>query len=406
MTALAAAAVDESGDAAQNDPENEAEEEKEDDTTLDEATLKETDLSVLEDGIYYGSGVGFGGTIKVAVTVADHQIKAIKIVSASGEDEPFFTKAKAMIGRILSAQSTKVDTVSGATYSSRGIREAVINALTGKVSNSKAGKDLEEASATAASKEAEVAIEEATEEDDAVYKDGTYTGEGTGFDGTIGVEVTIKGGEITKIRVTSYEGDGKWYIDQASEMIPEMIKNQTTNVDTVSGATYSSRGIIYAVRDALSKALTDPQKAPEEEEVAPQLPEREPSNKKPSNKKPSKNKDKEPEDDIVIEPDEDARYEDGIYEGKGTGFVGGTVTVQIEIKDGKIASVEVQSYQYDDEDYMAMAVDVIPKIIKTQTPAVDVVSGATYSSRGIMQAVADALSKAEKKEDASGDAGL
>lgn len=74
-----------------------------------------------KDGIYYGSGTGFGGTIKVAVTVRDGKIMSIEIQSASGEGSSYLSQAKAVIDRIISQQSLNVDTVSGATYSSRGI---------------------------------------------------------------------------------------------------------------------------------------------------------------------------------------------------------------------------------------------------------------------------------------------
>lgn len=81
------------------------------------------------DGIYEGSGTGFGGTITVEVTVAEGQVTKIDLISAEGEDPAYFQQAQAMVDRILEAQSTQVDTVSGATYSSQGIREAVETAL-------------------------------------------------------------------------------------------------------------------------------------------------------------------------------------------------------------------------------------------------------------------------------------
>lgn len=67
----------------------------------------------------------------VAVTIKDKQITSIEILSAS-DDEPFFGRAKGLIDQIIKKQSTKVDTVSGATYSSKGIISAVKNALTGE----------------------------------------------------------------------------------------------------------------------------------------------------------------------------------------------------------------------------------------------------------------------------------
>ena len=68
----------------------------------------------MEDGVYQGTGTGYRGNITVAVTIKDKQITSIEILSAS-DDEPFFGRAKGLIDQIIKKQSTKVDTVSGAT---------------------------------------------------------------------------------------------------------------------------------------------------------------------------------------------------------------------------------------------------------------------------------------------------
>ena len=87
-----------------------------------------------------------------------------------------------------------------------------------------------------------------------VYKDGTYTGSAQGFGGTITVEVTLVGDEITDIQVTSAPGEDSAYLSQGEGVISSIISAQSTDVDTVSGATFSSTGIINAVVDALGKA--------------------------------------------------------------------------------------------------------------------------------------------------------
>lgn len=86
------------------------------------------------DGTYTGSGVGFGGTISVEVTVEDSKLSDIAITSADGEDAAYLDKAKQIVENILQEQTTQVDTVSGATFSSSGIRDAVQQALEGEVS--------------------------------------------------------------------------------------------------------------------------------------------------------------------------------------------------------------------------------------------------------------------------------
>ncbi len=85
------------------------------------------------------------------------------------------------------------------------------------------------------------------------YRDGTYTGTGTGFSGPITVQVVIEGGKIKDITVVSSTDDSP-YLQNASALLKQIVALQSTNVDTVSGATYSSVGLISAVLDALQKA--------------------------------------------------------------------------------------------------------------------------------------------------------
>lgn len=79
----------------------------------------------LADGTYEGSANGFSGKIKVSVVIKNQTIRSINILSNS-DDEAFFNRAKeGVTASIIAKQSTDVDTVSGATYSSRGIMNAV-----------------------------------------------------------------------------------------------------------------------------------------------------------------------------------------------------------------------------------------------------------------------------------------
>lgn len=84
-----------------------------------------------KDGTYTGSAQGFGGEIKVKVTVSGQKISAIDITEASGEDEAYLSMAKDIINTMVDQQTVDVDTVSGATYSSTGIKNAVMQALEG-----------------------------------------------------------------------------------------------------------------------------------------------------------------------------------------------------------------------------------------------------------------------------------
>lgn len=86
------------------------------------------------------------------------------------------------------------------------------------------------------------------------YKDGKYEGEADGFGGTIKVEVVIKSGEISQINILSAEHEDKAYLNTAETIIDDILNKQSSDVDTISGATFSSTGIKNAVKEALGKA--------------------------------------------------------------------------------------------------------------------------------------------------------
>lgn len=100
----------------------------------------------------------------------------------------------------------------------------------------------------------ETDTEEESDDSENVYKDGTYTGSAQGFGDAITVQVTLANDEITDIQVTSAPGEDSAYLSQGEGVISSIISAQSTDVDTVSGATFSSTGIINAVVDALGKA--------------------------------------------------------------------------------------------------------------------------------------------------------
>ena len=336
----------------------------------------------VKDGTYKGSANGYGGKVTVNVTVSKKTMTAIDIVSAPGETDSFFNRAKGVIDEMLTAQSTDVDVVSGATYSSNGIIGAVKNALFGTESNNATATAANAGNAAGSAPSVSKVSESGT------WKDGTYTGSGKGFGGTISVKVTVKDGKISAIDVTSASGETASYFSKAKGIIPKMISGQTTNVDAASGATYSSNGIITAVRNALSKAETGK------------------SGTKKKKKKNKKNKKKNSSSDNNNNNKAPAEgYEDGTYTGSaacsGEQFKEYSVTANVTIKNGKISAVEVSSTAKGTNLKQFMSRDEIknlPSLIvsKNGTSGVDAVSGATYSSHAIFNAVNDALSKAKK----------
>lgn len=339
----------------------------------------------VKDGTYKGSANGYGGKVTVNVTVSKKTMTAIDVVSAPGETDSFFNRAKGVIDEMLTAQSTDVDVVSGATYSSNGIIGAVKNALFGTESNNATAAAANAGNAGGSAPSVSKVSESGT------WKDGTYTGSGKGFGGTISVKVTVKDGKISAIDVTSASGETASYFSKAKGIIPKMISGQTTNVDAASGATYSSNGIITAVRNALSKAETGKSSTKKKKK----------KNKK--NKKKNSSSDSNNNNNNIAAPAEG--YEDGTYTGSaacsGEQFKEYSVTANVTIKNGKISAVEISSTAKGTNLKQFMSRDEIknlPSLIvsKNGTSGVDAVSGATYSSHAIFNAVNDALSKAKK----------
>lgn len=86
------------------------------------------------------------------------------------------------------------------------------------------------------------------------YADGVYTGSADGFGGVIEVKAEIKDGAIKELTIVSAEHEDKAYLDAAKKVIDDIVEQQTADVDTVSGATFSSAGIRDAAAQALEKA--------------------------------------------------------------------------------------------------------------------------------------------------------
>ena len=199
------------------------------------------------DGVYVGSSRGYGGAVRVQVTMENGSITEVEILDASHETKQFLRRAKRLLTTVVETQSWEVDAVSEATYTSRGILGAVQNALTGEVVNNPLLPQPKPA--------ATLVVEEFTAP--SIYLDGIYTAEATGFEGQITVQVTVAEDKITDITILSAE-DEEEYLSRAKQVIPAILEGQSPNVDAVSGATYSSTGILNAVKLALAKAAVAP----------------------------------------------------------------------------------------------------------------------------------------------------
>lgn len=233
-------------------------------TTLAEAATQpstETSTDQYQDGTYEGSARGFKGLITVSVTVENGLITAIEDVSNT--DTPsFFERCWSVVtGDIIDAQSTDVDAVTGATYSSVGIMDAVADALSGQTATDSTASESSDSTEADTSQESAAASSEASASSSVTagqYADGVYTGSGTGFRGETVVEVTVQNGLITDITETSKQDDDQFFYRAWTTVIEEIITAQAVEVDAVSGATFSSNSIMEAVSDALGLAFENP----------------------------------------------------------------------------------------------------------------------------------------------------
>lgn len=198
--------------------------------------------AVYTPGTYTGTAMGFGGPVSVEVTVTKDAITAVK---ATGEKETAEIGAAALgrLGYLARTQGLEMDAVTGATYTSRGVKDAL-----------------------------GVALAKATGNAIGTPADGKYTNVVVGHEGTITVTTMIVDGKIKSVTVNAQdetEGIGTYAVD----LIPGRITSaQSVNVDGVGGATVSSTTIKQAVTEGLIAAGADPANwiaAPEKAEIVP-----------------------------------------------------------------------------------------------------------------------------------------
>ena len=197
------------------------------------------------------------------------------------------------------------------------------------------------------------------------YADGVYVGSSRGYGGAVQVQVTMENGSITEVEILDASHETKQFLRRAKRLLTTVVEAQSWEVDAVSEATYTSRGILGAVQNALTGEVVNNPLPPQPEPATPL---------------------------VVEEFTAPSTYLDGIYTAEAMGFEG-EITVQVTVAEDKITDITLLSAE-DEEEYLSQAKQVIPAILEGQSPNVDAVSGATYSSTGILNAVKLALAKA------------
>ena len=158
----------------------------------------------------------------------------------------------AVIAAVLLGYNTVLD---------RREKEDQIAQLSAELETTKLQKESLEAAAkttqNAAASEEAASDASAADTDDTTaspYLDGTYDGEAEGFGGMITVQVTVENGQMTALSILSADGEDSAYLSNAKDIIPKILEAQSADVDTISGATFSSTGIKNATAEALEKA--------------------------------------------------------------------------------------------------------------------------------------------------------
>ncbi|NLL48631.1 MAG: FMN-binding protein, partial [Firmicutes bacterium] len=173
----------------------------------------------MKDGTYVGTAKGFGGDLIVDVTISDGKISEVAV--RPHQETPFVADAalEQLTATVVEAQSASVDAVSGATVSSNALLEAV-------------GKALKKATGS--------------------YEDGVYAGIAEGFGGDLIVDVTISDGKISEVAVRPHQ-ETPFIADSAlEELTAKIVEAQSTELDVISGATFTSNALLAAVQDALT----------------------------------------------------------------------------------------------------------------------------------------------------------
>jgi uncharacterized protein with FMN-binding domain len=286
----------------------------------------------ITDGVYEGiSDAGMYPGLKTAVTFASGKITNVKVIEHSetaGISDPAIEGIPAAI---VEAGSPEVDVVSGATLTSNAIKEAVNNAIAVASGNA-------------------TALE---------YVDGVFEGSSdAGMNAGLKVSVTVEGGKIVNVEVIEHD-ETPGMSEPAIDGVPiSIVEANSPNVEVVSGATFTSDAIIEAVSKALS-GETDVEEAVEEK--------------------------------VGIEVIDIATIADGTYEGiSDVGMYPG-LKVSVTVEDGKIVSVEITSHD-ETAGISDPAIEEVPiSIVGANSPDVEVISGATYTSEAIIEAVVLAL---------------
>lgn len=181
-------------------------------------------------GTYTGKAKGIG-ELSVNLTVDDSKIRSVKLNLANETSGVGKDANKQLTDQVLQKQSADIDGVTGASLTTRGVKEAVADAL----------------------EQAQGHIKKLNFN----LNEGHYIGKGVGHGGELKVALSVFDNKIGDLKVIS-DHETPNVGDNAMKIIPkEIVDQQTLDVDVVTGASLTSKAILMATEDAIKKANGD-----------------------------------------------------------------------------------------------------------------------------------------------------
>lgn len=191
------------------------------------------------------------------------------------------------------------------------------------------------------------------------YTPGTYTGTSTGFGGDVSVTITVDSNQITEVKAVGDSETPTVGGAALEELAQQILDQQSSKIDGVTGATMTSNGIREAAEKAIKAAMGAESTSGEKDAVA-----------------------------------------DGTYTGKAPGFgVMKEMELSVTFKDNAITEIKTlcagSATQADEDEtstiYETVEKNLFPRIIEKQSIAVDSISGATVSSNAAKTIIANII---------------
>ncbi|PUU89127.1 MAG: thiamine-phosphate pyrophosphorylase [Halanaerobium sp.] len=292
---------------------------------------------IIKDLVYISRN-GFEAPIELLLSLEPAgSIDKIQIINESEsptlgariKDQEFLSQFREFTTAEADQVMAETDMISGATYSSQTVSRGVQAGLRLLIAEKEAG-----------------------------LQDGVYQGQAEGAQGDIVLEITVENGDIVDLEILKEQETEHLAEPAYEELEAQLLREQTADLDVISGATYTSEAYMEAVQKAIDQASP--------------------------------------------ESSTDGDFEAGTYQGSAQGH-SGQIELEVVVEAGEITEIEVLS-QNETEGLGDDAIEEIAaQIISEQSLEVDSVSGATNSSEGTINAVRNALNS--DSESAETDAG-